>query len=73
MKRIMTNAQIDEVNKLLADHGNALTAFYDEGIRYGMRLGYKQVLCGAVLAVVAMGAVEVVKIIKIKRKTEKES
>lgn len=73
MKRIMTNAQIDEVNKLLADHGNALTAFYDEGIRYGMSLGYKQVLCGAVFAVVAMGAIEVVKIIKIKRKTEKES
>lgn len=73
MMRIMTNAQIEEVNKLLKDHGNALTAFYDEGIRYGRHQGYKQVLCGAVLTVVVMGAVEVVKIIKIKRKTEKES
>lgn len=70
---IMTNAQIDEVNKLLTDHGDALTAFYDEGIRYGMGLGYKQVLCGAVIAIVAMSAVEAIKIIKFKRKSEKES
>lgn len=73
MKRIMTNAQVDEVNKLLADHGNALTAFYDEGVRYGMHLDYKQVLCGAMIAIVTMGVIETVKIIKIKRKVEKES
>lgn len=69
----MTNAQIDEINRLLADHGDALTAFYDEGVRYGMRLGYKWVLCGALTAATVMGAGEVIKFIKIKRKAEEES
>lgn len=31
MKRMMTKEQIDEVNELLVDHGETLTAFYDEG------------------------------------------
>lgn len=31
MKRIMTQEQIEELNELLADHGETLTAFYDEG------------------------------------------
>lgn len=31
MKRIMTNEQIEELNELLVDHGDTLTAFYDEG------------------------------------------
>lgn len=31
--------QIDELNKLLENHGSTLTSFYDEGIRYGMKKG----------------------------------
>lgn len=46
MKRIsnipMTKEYSDEINVLLKDHSHALTAFYDEGIRYGWhaRKGY---------------------------------
>lgn len=69
----MTNAQIDEINRLLADHREALTAFWDEAFYYGMRSGYKWVLCGAAIAVVAMGVGETVIRIKNKRKNEKES
>jgi hypothetical protein len=35
----MTKEHIDTINELLAEHGEALTAFYDEGIRYGMKWG----------------------------------
>ena len=35
----MTKEQIDEINKLLETNGVALTAFYDEGIRYGKTKG----------------------------------
>lgn len=35
----MTKEHIDTINNLLVEHGEALTAFYDEGIRYGMKLG----------------------------------
>ena len=35
----MNSKQIDELNKLLEDHSETLTAFYDEGIEYGMNKG----------------------------------
>ena len=35
----MTKELIDTINELLAEHGAALTAIYDEGIRYGMKWG----------------------------------
>ena len=35
----MTKEHIDTINELLTEHGEALTAFYDEGIYYGMKLG----------------------------------
>jgi len=69
----MTNTQIDEINRLLTDHREALTAFWDEAFYYGMRSGYKWVLCGAAIAVVAMGVGETVIRIRNKRKNEKES
>lgn len=56
----MTNTQIDEINRLLTDHREALTAFWDEAFYYGMRSGYKWVLCGAAIAVVARGVGETV-------------
>ena len=37
--RKMTSAQIEVLNELLAEHGDTLTAFYDEGILYGWMKG----------------------------------
>lgn len=36
----MTNEQIDNLNELLIDNGEALTAFYDETIDVGIRKGF---------------------------------
>ena len=38
-KQILTNDQIDELNNLLIDHSETISAFYDEGITYGLRKG----------------------------------
>ena len=35
--KYMTNAQIDELNLLLEQHGAALTAFYNEGMKQGAK------------------------------------
>lgn len=37
---LMNSKQIDELNELLKDHGETLTAFYDEGIRIGKKNGF---------------------------------
>jgi len=42
----MTNAQVDEINELLKNHSETLSAFYDEGIRYGLKLGLRWMLEG---------------------------
>ena len=73
MTKHMTSAQVNEINGLLTDHREALTAFWDEAFYYGMRSGYKWVLCGAAIAVVAMGVGGTVIRIRNKRKNEKES
>ena len=36
---IMTNNQIDELNELLKDHAETLTAFGDELLNHGMKMG----------------------------------
>lgn len=57
----MTNEQIDELNELLVDHSETLTAFYDEGIRYGLKHGVVLVIAGAALAALVSCGVEVIK------------
>ena len=37
---LMNSKQIDELNELLKDHGETLTAFYDEGINFGKKKGF---------------------------------
>lgn len=69
----MTNTQIDEINRLLTDHREALTAFWDEAFYYGMRSGYKWVLLWRCGAAIAVGVGETVIRIRNKRKNEKES
>jgi len=63
MKR-MTNAQIDEINMLLKCHGEALTAFYDEAISYGMNLGAKSVAKGSLIAFSIIASIKIIGIIK---------
>lgn len=57
----MTNEQIDELNELLVDHSEVLTAFYDEGIRYGLKRGATLVIAGAALAALVSCGIEVIK------------
>lgn len=68
MKR-MTNAQIDELNELLKNHGETLTAFYNEGILWGMKIGLKWVLAGVMVGIV----LDAVKFIRNKRKIEERA
>jgi hypothetical protein len=69
----MTKEQIDEINELLLTHGDALTAFYDEAIRYGMKLCDKWLLRGFVIGIALVGVEEIIRLIRNKRKAEKES
>lgn len=68
----MNNKQIEELNELLVKHSETLTAFYDEGIEYGMNKGC---VLGAIGSVVGMTiAYGVIKIVSHhKRNNEKES
>ena len=45
----MTKEQINEINKLLETNGKALTAFHDEGIRYGKTRGVSIGVAGTLL------------------------
>lgn len=45
----MTKEQINEINKLLETNGKTLTAFYDEGIRYGKTKGVSIGVVGTLL------------------------
>lgn len=47
----MNSKQIDELNMLLKDHGEILTAFYDEGIRYGMLKGFSCGIIGGTIGI----------------------
>lgn len=57
----MTSEQIGELNELLVDHSEVLTAFYDEGIRYGLKRGATLVIAGAALAALVSCEIEVMK------------
>ncbi len=71
MKR-MTNAQINEINELLKTHGEALTAFYNEGICYGMKSGLKWTFGGIVIGIALEVATDIIKRIRNKRNVEEE-
>ena len=57
----MTDKQIDELNELIAGHASTLTAFYDEGIAYGRKIGAKRTLIGGLVMAFAIGAVKILK------------
>ncbi len=60
MRETMTKEQIDEINKLLIDHGEALTTFYDEGMNIGKNCGFFDgCMAGFSVGALAMGVVTV--------------
>lgn len=70
----MTNMQINELNELLSTHGEVLTAFYDEGIQYGLKKGLiPGILMGAFIALGAGIASGLSKIQEEKNLKKKES
>lgn len=69
----MTNKQIDELNELLVDHGEALPAFYSEGLRYGLSGGAGFTIAGVVLGFVVTGVIDMVKTKKQNKENEEES
>lgn len=68
----MTHQQIEELNNLLVDHSECLTAFYDEGIDFGIKKG-----AGVIAVVALIGSLAVTGVIAVKKrlkpKKEKES
>jgi len=56
----LTNAQIDEINMLLKDHGEALTAFYDEIMARSARNAVIGILIGATIYL----SIEVIRYVK---------
>lgn len=69
-KQILTNNQIDELNNLLVDHSETISAFYDEGITYGLRKGYLIGFVGCSLGV--LSAIVINKIVKHKKSQKSE-
>ena len=57
----MTDKQIDELNGLIDGHASTLTAFFDEGIAYGRRMGIKHTLIGVLATAFATGATIILK------------
>ncbi|QJU22542.1 hypothetical protein HLY09_25765 [Enterocloster bolteae] len=57
----MNNKQIEELNELLVEHSETLTAFFGEGIVCGMNRGCVLGAIGGVLGMaIAYGLIEVV-------------
>ena len=69
-KEILTNDQIDELNNLLVDHSETISAFYDEGITYGLRKGCLIGFVGCSLGV--LSAIVINKIVKYKKSQKLE-
>lgn len=57
----MNSKQIEELNELLVEHSETLTAFYDEGIQYGLNKGrLLGAIGGAVGSAIACGVFAIV-------------
>ena len=61
MKPKMTDEQIKEVNELLEDYGDSLTAFYDDALRQGRIEG---IIAGCLVGTIAVNICWVIKSIK---------
>ena len=72
-KQILTNDQIDELNNLLVDHFETISAFYDEGITYGLRKGCLIGFVGCSLGVMSAIVFDEIAKYKKSQKSENES
>ena len=71
---IMTNNQINELNELLKDHAETLTAFGDELLNHGMKMGSIAGCLGSYLGIgISLSAFYIVKKIKSKKSKKEES
>lgn len=71
---IMTNNQIDELNELLKDHAETLTAFGDELLNHGMKMGSIAGCLGSYLGIgITLSAFYIAKKIKSKKSKKEES
>lgn len=71
---IMTNNQIDELNELLKDHAETLTAFGDELLNYGMKRGSIAGCLGTYLGIgISLSAFYIAKKIKSRKSKKEES
>ena len=72
-KQVLTNDQIDELNNLLIDHSETISAFYDEGITYGLRKGCLIGFIGCSLGVLSGIIIDEIVKYKKSQKSENES
>lgn len=69
----MNSKQIVELNELLVTHSETLTAFYDEGIKYGMNRGLVIGVIGNVVGIAIVRGVQKLYRAKRKKETKEES
>lgn len=70
MKFKMTKEQINDVNELLKNHSDSLTAFYDEGAYHNKVEG---IIIGALIGCVTANICWIIKTVKDHKKSEEES
>lgn len=61
---MMNRNQIKEINELLVNNSDALTAFYDEAMDVGFLKGVAVATCGFVIAEVVHAGVKMYKLMK---------
>lgn len=70
----MTNNQVNELNELLKDHAETLTAFGDELLNYGMRKGLIGGCLGTYLGIgIGLSVIHITKKIKSRKFKKEES
>jgi hypothetical protein len=71
---IMTNNQINELNELLKDHAETLTAFFDEALTKGMKKGFIGGCLGTYLGIgVGLSVIHITNKIKSRKSKKEES
>ena len=70
----MTNNQVNELNELLKDHAETLTAFGDELLNRGMKMGSIAGCLGTYLGIgIGLSVIHITKKIKSRKSKKEES
>ena len=71
---MMTNNQIDELNELLKDHAETITAFGDELLKKGMANGFISGCVGTYLGIgIGLSVIHIANKIKSRKSKKEES